>query len=141
MIEPDHLSDRLPRLAAGVVLALGVLVGCGQHTTAGQAAPEVKSALAQVENALAGHRYPVARRALNTLTLHTLAARHSGALTAEQADRILAAAARLEADLPPAAPTASTSPSGDPGATDAGDEDSRKGDGDEQKRDHGHKHD
>ena len=59
--EVDHRSG-LPRLAAvGVVLALGVLAGCGQHTTAGQAAPQVKAALTQVENAVAAHEYTVAR--------------------------------------------------------------------------------
>jgi len=128
--ELDHRSGRLPRLAAGVVLGLGVLAGCGQHTTAGQAAPEVKAALSQVENAVAAHQYPAARRALSALTQHTLAARQSGTLSAEQADRLLAAAARVKADLPAATPAPST------GETDSG-----QGKGDEHNKDDGDKHD
>ena len=109
--EGDLRSGPLHRLAAGVLLALGVLAGCGQHTTAGQAAPPVKAALSQVENAVAAHQYTVARRALNTLTQQTMAAQQSGAISAEQADSILAAAARVRSDLPPAPPVPSTTPS------------------------------
>jgi hypothetical protein len=133
--ELDHRSGRLLRLVLGVLLVVGVLAGCGQHRTAGQAAPQVKSALTQVETALAAHQYSVARRGLNALIQHALTARRSGTLSAEQADRILAAAARVKADLPAAAPTPSASPS------QTGEEDSGKGNGDEHKKHHGDRHD
>ena len=127
----DHRSGRLPRLLLGVLLVLGVLAGCGQHRTAGQASPQVKSALTQVETALAAHQYSVARRGLNSLIQHTLTARRSGTLSAEQADRILAAASRVRADLPRATPTPSASP------TQTGEEDSGQGNGDGHKQHHG----
>jgi len=129
--EVDHRSG-LPRLAAvSVVFALGVLAGCGQHTTAGQAAPQVKAALTQVENAVAAHEYTLAQGALNVLTQQTVVAQRSGTLSAEQADRILAAAARVRSDLPLATPVPSTTASEERGG----------GQGNDHKMEHKGKHD
>jgi hypothetical protein len=138
--ERHYRCARLSRLVPGVLLVLGVLgvlgvvARCGQHSTAAQVAPQVKSALTQVENALAAHQYPVARRGLDALIEYTLTARRSGTLSAEQADRILAAA-RVKADLPSATPTPRAT------ASRTADEDSGKDTGDEHKNHHGDKSD
>jgi hypothetical protein len=87
--------------AAGLLAAM---TGCGSATPPGEAVPGLRTQLSRVDAALADREYTQARRALDALTRETAAARDAGRLTDEQANRILAAAARLAADLPAQAP-------------------------------------
>jgi hypothetical protein len=85
-------------IAAAVIVAAAA---CGTVPPPGQAVPALRSHLSSVNTALANNDASGARRALDALTRETSTARDAGRLTPEQADRILAAAARLAADLPP----------------------------------------
>jgi hypothetical protein len=96
----------VPALAAALLAAA---VACGSITPAGDSIPALRTQLSRVDAALADRHYTDARRALDVLTRETVAARAAGRLSAEQADRILAAAARLAADLPAQAPAPQTS--------------------------------
>jgi hypothetical protein len=93
---------RIVLTAAAMVLA--ATAGCGTATPPGEAVPGLRTQLSRVDAALADREYAQARRALDALTRETAAARDTGLLSAEQANRILAAAARLAADLPAQAP-------------------------------------
>jgi hypothetical protein len=129
-----------PRWLRNLVLA-GVLLlasgGCADTAPPGETVPELRADLARVDEALAGQRYATARDALDALVRTTTDARATGRLTPEAADRILAAAARLAADLPQPSPTTTTVPQfgQDEGEEDGGDRKRREkkdkgGDGD-----------
>jgi hypothetical protein len=110
-------------LVAGV---LAVVAGCGGAPAPGEAVPGLRSQLSRVDSALVDRQYGAARTALNALVRETVDAREAGRITADQADQILAAAARLAADLPagagptptPAAP-ATRGPTATPAPTSA----------------------
>lgn len=95
--------NRPGRLVAAVVLAVA-LAGCGSEVPPGEAVPELRQELSLVDEAVVAGDYGRAREALDELARRTVAARESGQLTAEQADPVLAAIARLAADLPGADP-------------------------------------
>ncbi|HVM15880.1 MAG TPA: hypothetical protein VM287_16320, partial [Egibacteraceae bacterium] len=87
---------------AAVLLA--VSVACGTQVPAGTSVPELRTQLSAVDGAVVAEDYAQAREALDALARTTADARDTGRLTPEQADRILAAVARLAADLPAAEP-------------------------------------
>lgn len=91
---------RLVGVAALATAAGLALAGCGSQPTAGEAAPAVRAALTSLDDAVADERYRRARAALRDLVEATIKARRAGQLTPEQADRILAAAARVDASMP-----------------------------------------
>jgi hypothetical protein len=93
---------------AGVLAAPG---GCGQATPPGETVPGLRTHLERIDRALAEQRYGAARSSLEVLVRTTIEARATGRLSPEQADRILAAATRLTADLPMPQPTTTKPPS------------------------------
>jgi hypothetical protein len=98
----------MTRRGLGLTVAAALLAGaagCGTAAAPGEVVPALRTQLSRVDAALADHKYADARNALDALTRETAAARNAGRLTAEQTDRIVAAAARLAADLPPPSPT------------------------------------
>jgi len=95
--------NRPGRLLAAVVLAVA-LAGCASEVPPGEAVPELRQGLALVDGAVVAGDVGQAREALDELARQTVAAREGGRLTAGQADPVLAAIARLAADLPGADP-------------------------------------
>lgn len=83
---------------------------CGTSTPPGEAAPGLRAQLSRIDTALAAQQYTTARTALDALVRETVAARNAGTLSADQAQPILAAAARLAGDLPSTPRTTTTTP-------------------------------
>ena len=106
------------RALAVIALAAAVVVaaGCGNTvaTPPGEAVPALSAQLTKVDDALSAQRYTEARKALDGLIRRTITARDTGQITSDQANRILAAAALLAADLPVSRPTVSPTPSPSP---------------------------
>ena len=101
----------MTRLAVALAAAVLVAVAsCASTPPPGQLVPALRTHLAQVDNALAAQDYAQARQALEALIEQTSQARSSNRISAEQADRILAAIARLTADLPQSNPPTQPSP-------------------------------
>lgn len=96
------MNRSVPLAAAAALLV--VLAGCGSEVPPGEAVPELRQELSLVDDAVVAGDYGQAREALDALARATVGARESGQLTAEQADPVLAAIARLTADLPGATP-------------------------------------
>lgn len=93
------------RATLGVTAALVVMTVAACGNGARSAAPSsVRSALSQVDAAVRAHDYAGARTELDALITRTIAARDQAQLSTSQATDILAAAARLRADLPQPAP-------------------------------------
>jgi hypothetical protein len=112
------------RLLAALALTAVLVTGCGNDGTPADAAPELAAQLARVDRAVANGDEAQIRVRVESLVTATEAARDSGELDDEQADRILAAANsllhRLPAEEPspkppppPPSPTASPSPDED----------------------------
>lgn len=132
---------------AGLLTAL-LVSACGGAGSAGEAAPEVSQRLDQVDAAVAAGDLAAAREATEALVRATKQAEAAGDLTAEQADRILAAATQLldglrtgtppssPEDPTPAPPTEETTAPVPPG----GDEGSEEGDSPGHSGEHGHGH-
>lgn len=116
------------RRLAPLLVAVALLAGCGGGTPAAPPAA-LTQALARVDAALGAHDWGRARTALDELVRRTVLAREAGEVSAEEADRILAAAARLAAGVPSPspAPTATRTPSAAP--EDDGDSDEHPGKG------------
>jgi hypothetical protein len=120
-----------------VLAVMAVLVaGCGETPT--EAAPELARQLAQVDRAVTTGDEAQIRDRVESLVSATEAARDSGEIDDEQADRILAAAdallARLPAEKPapepPSPPTSSpTTETPEPPEEDEGDEGDNSGPG------------
>ena len=120
------------RLVALVLTAVLLASGCGGEATPADAAPELAEQLALVDRAVAAGDEAQIRERVESLIAATEAARESGRLDDEQADRILAAAdallQRLPAEEPAPKPSPSppsstpTTPSPDPDEGDEGDE-------------------
>ena len=87
------------RLAA-LTLAAVLTAGCGSDSTPADAAPELAEQLARVDRAVATGEEQQIRERVEALVAATEAARESGRLDDEQADRILAAADALLRRLP-----------------------------------------
>ena len=105
--------SRAARWPRALVLAgvLAAAAGCARATPPGETVPDLRAHLGQIDRALAERRYDVARTSLEALVRTTTDARAAGRLGPEQADRILAAAARLAADLPASTPSTTEPPS------------------------------
>lgn len=86
------------------VTALLMVPGCGDATSPAEAVPELGSALARVDRALANGDLVRAQRRLDRLVRVTVTARRSGDLETAESDAILAAAASLAAHLPRGGP-------------------------------------
>lgn len=125
------------------LLLVGLLLGataCGGGADPAPAA--VTGSLDRVETLLEAGRGAEARQALEDLVRRTLALREAGELDPEQADRIVAAAARLAQVLPSPTPSPTASPAPvreqdrresrqDKGDEDDGKRDKKKGKGDD----------
>ena len=107
MTIPGNPARRLVALALSAVL----LAGCGGESTPADAAPELADQLARVDRAVAAGDEARIRDGVESLVAATEAARDSGRLDDEQADRILAAADALMARLPAEEPPPKPSPS------------------------------
>lgn len=88
------------RLKAGAAAACLVLAACGSGTTPAEEVPELAEGLQQVDEALAAEDFDRAEEELATLVDLADAAHEDGELDAVEADRIVAAAQRLSAQLP-----------------------------------------
>jgi outer membrane biosynthesis protein TonB len=97
------------RLAA-LTLAAVLTAGCGSDSTPADAAPELAEQLARVDRAVATGEERQIRERVDGLVAATESARESGRLDDEQADRILAAADALLAQLPAEEPTTESPP-------------------------------
>jgi hypothetical protein len=93
------LRNPAGRLAA-LALAAVLTAGCGSDSTPADAAPELAEQLARVDRAVATGEERQIRERVEALVAATEAARDSGRLDDEQADRILAAAEALLRRLP-----------------------------------------
>jgi hypothetical protein len=120
------------------VLAVMAVLGAGCGETPTEAAPELARQLAQVDRAVTTGDEARIRDRVESLVSATEAARDSGEIDDEQADRILAAAdallARLPAEKPaPEPPSPPTSPptteTPEPPEEDEGDEGDNSGPG------------
>lgn len=98
---------RLVALALSAVL----LAGCGGESSPADAAPELADQLARVDRAVTAGDEARIRDRVESLVAATEAARDSGRLDDEQADRILTAADALIARLPAEEPPPKPSPS------------------------------
>lgn len=130
------MSRRTGRRGAAALLTCALLLtGCGgDPSTPAESVPELGEKLSDIDDAVVAERYGQAQRHLDELVKVTVAARDAGDLEDAQADRVLAAAARLLAALPeaPTAPTPSVAPTPTPSPSpaqpeeDKGDEEAQK---------------
>ena len=121
----------IARIGPGLAGVLLATTACAGPTPAGESVPALRDRLDRVDAALADADYGQARRDLAALTAQAQQAEDAGRLTTEQADRIVAAAARLVAGLPAPAPAPSTSTPPAPDPDDGDDDNSGPGNGDE----------
>jgi hypothetical protein len=94
---------RLRSRLSGVVLAFLVMAGsaaCGEQTPPGEAVPAIATALGRVDAAIQSGDRNRARTAVEDLVAETAEAEVAGELSAEQADRVVAAARKVLARLP-----------------------------------------
>ena len=120
---PRHATRWVSILALTAVLA----AGCGQDTPS-EAAPELARQLAQVDRAVTTGDEARIRERVESLVSATEAARDTGRLDEEQADRILSAADALLARLPDGAPPPTPSPPASPSPTITPSPDEEEGD-------------
>ena len=124
----------LPATTLAAVLALGA---CGATPPPGEAVPALRTRLERVDATLAEGHYADARQALDALTRETVTARDRQAISAEQAQRILAAIARLVTDLPAPAPTPPPSATVEPSQNNEADEGSEPSENENKHEDKG----
>lgn len=99
-----------------VVLLLIAVTGCAAGSPA-QSAPELASALDRVDSAVVSGRSAAIEEAVNALILATRQAQGEGRIDLAEADRIVAAAENVLAQLPDDAPRSpESSPSVEPSA-------------------------
>jgi hypothetical protein len=120
---------RVVRVVVGGLLGVVLAASCGGSGAAPSPPAALQAALGQVDAAVAGHDPARARLALDVLVARTLAARDQGLISAEQADRVLAAASTLRVALPLPAPTATAVPSSSASREGDGADDGEKGRG------------
>jgi hypothetical protein len=94
-----RVRDVLLRTLTASTLVL-VLAGCGEGTPPSPATPELGQILSEVDTALANRNYPRAEMALDELAAKALDAERAGEISGTEADRIVAAASNLRAQLP-----------------------------------------
>lgn len=95
------------RARAASLVAVLVLAGCGGDATPADEVPQLATRLDRVDQALVDGEYSTARRELDALVEATVEARDDGTLEAEEANRILAAAAHLLSAFPDPPPARS----------------------------------
>lgn len=110
LMRPSKVS-----LAAILVFLALTVAACGQERSPAQTVPALADRLEQVDAALADGQTSRARKAIDDLLDEAAQARLDGALTADQADRILRAATELiralnDAGSDGSAPTDSSTP-------------------------------
>lgn len=86
--------------ALTLAVMTGVLAGCSQDESPAETAPALAAALTQVDQAVEAERYGRARSATEFLLAETRRLQQEGDLSADDADRIRAAARALLATLP-----------------------------------------
>jgi hypothetical protein len=102
-VTTEHARHRRAGLLATGVLVL--VTGCVAGSSApADEVPALADTLASVDQAIADHSYQRARAHLEDLVDTTADAREAGDLEPEQADAVLAAAARLLSALPEPSP-------------------------------------
>lgn len=104
-------QQRLLGAAWMTAAVLLVATGCGQGAAPADQVPALAQALDQVDDAIAAEKYDSARGSIDDLVDVTVEARDGGDLDPGEADRILAAAARLRSALPAADSTSTPGPS------------------------------
>jgi hypothetical protein len=97
-------TQRVRRSAAQAVVAILLTAGCAGSTPPGEAVPELRSTLAQVDRAIVEQKYAQARTHLKDLVQTTTTARDDGELESAEAEPILAAAENLLTALPQPSP-------------------------------------
>lgn len=110
---PGSLRVRCVTLLSCLVLA-SWLTACGDGQTPAEAVPALQSDLDAVDEAVASGDDAAVRRSLEALADQTVRAQDAGAISDDQGDRILRAISDLEAELPGAATTPSSSPTPPP---------------------------
>ncbi|HEU5454546.1 MAG TPA: hypothetical protein VFU85_02550 [Nocardioides sp.] len=105
------ISGNPARRLVALALSAVLLAGCGGESSPADAAPELADQLARVDRAVAAGDEARIRDRVESLVAATEAARDSGRLDDEQADRILTAADALIARLPAEEPRPKPSPS------------------------------
>lgn len=121
-----------------VALLTPVGAGCAEEQpSAAAAVPELATTLEEIDDALVAGRLVRARRLLDELIETANEARDSGELGSDEADRVLAAAARLLAQLPePQVRASATEPEDDEsGGADGNQSDAEDDTGDDQQGD------
>lgn len=108
---------RRPSLAGPLVAGLVLVAGCGGSTAPAEDVPALAPALARIDDAVVAGRYDAAREHVDELVATTTQARDDGRLETSEADRILAAAARLVSALPDPGETRAPGPTEPPRAT------------------------
>lgn len=125
------ISGNPVRRLVALALSAVLLAGCGGESTPADAAPELADQLARVDRAVAEGDEARIRDRVESLVTATEAARDSGRLDDEQADRVLAAAdallRRLPAEEPPPKPSPSPPSSSPTTASPSPDEDEEEG--------------
>ena len=112
-------------LATVALVCAMALTGCGGSSAPADKAPDLADALTVVEDAVEQQRYAQARRHLQELVATTEDARAAGDLDDDEADRVLAAAARLLTVLPAPAARQPSEPAPE-GDEDADDEEAKQ---------------
>lgn len=112
------ISGNPYRRLVALSLCAVLLAGCGGESSPADAAPELADRLARVDRAVATGDETRIRERVESLITATEAARDSGRLDPEQADRILTAAdaliSRLPAEEPPPSSPSPSPPSSSP---------------------------
>ncbi len=136
------MTGWLRRTVAGAI-GVVLLAGCGSSSTPADEVPELAEQLGSVDQALVDEDYAQAGEHLRELVTTTEEARASGTLEDGEADRVLAAAAQLLAELPEPVdetlpeetpPPAEDDPEGGAGEGDGLDEESKKAEEEERKQ-------
>lgn len=87
-------------ISVALVAVLALAAGCGDETSPGEAVPALSQRLERVDQAIEAGDYADARAQLDRLVAETARADVAGAISNEQADRILEAVAAVLAGLP-----------------------------------------
>ncbi|MGZ4427945.1 MAG: hypothetical protein ACXVXH_08035 [Nocardioidaceae bacterium] len=89
-----------PTLAAGTLLLLAGVAGCGGQSSPGGQVPALQQSLVQVDDAMHGHQWRTVRSDIDVLLARTRQALRANEITSAQAARIRDAARGLKSRLP-----------------------------------------
>lgn len=113
-MSPRPTRCRARRAIVGVLLAVGLLAGCGGSPPPAHQVPALTATLGRVDAALVHGRYDEARAELKAVISTTRTARDAERITDAQAQAIIAAATEVLDALPGSAPAPTPSPSSSP---------------------------